>query len=194
MNRKLLLVGGAAAIGLVLLSGRKASASTPPALPAPMPKLVPPAKPAATPVATKPGKVELVSPISDQTAANAAAAAAAAAQSPPMSSPLDTPASSPLISTSSPTVPPPAQSTPSIPDGYDPVAARKAARGVANNLKKGRAGYSRPLLKQWQKQAGIAPDGVYGGATRGALIFFGEKDPPRAFFPPLDTVPYRPPA
>lgn len=194
MNRKVLLLGGAAAVGLLLLSGKKASASTPPALPKPMLELVPKPKPAGVPVATAPGKVELVSPIDEQAAANAAAAAAASAQSPPMSAPATSPPGGSLVSTSSPTAPQPATSTPSIPDGYDPVAARKAARSTANHLStRGRAGYSRPLLKQWQRQAGLTPDGIYGGATRGALLYYGVSDPPQAFFKPVATIPYAPP-
>lgn len=199
MNRKLLLLGGAAAaVGLVLLSGRKASASTPPALPQPMPRVVPDIKVHIGPAVlkpTSPGKVEIVAPVDEQAAANAAAAAAASAESPPMSTPATSPAASSLISTSSPTAPPPSPSTPSIPEGYDPVAARKAARATANHLAtRGRAGYSRPLLKQWQRQAGLASDGTYGGATRGALIYFGVKDPPPAFFKPTNTIPYAAPA
>lgn len=189
MDRKLLLLGGAAVVGLVILSGRKASASAPPALPAPAPRLV-----KADVTAPAPRKVDIVSPIDEQAAANAAAAAAASASAPPMASPVELPASSSLVSTSSPTAPSSAQQTPSIPDGYDPTTARKGARSVANNLTRGIANYSRPLLKQWQRQAGLKPDGVYGGATRGALIHYGVKDPPRPFFPPTNTIPYVPPA
>lgn len=196
MNRKLLLVGGAAAVGLVLLSRSKASAATPPALPGPMPKLVP-TQPPARAVETVPRKVSIIATPDDQAAANAAAAAVASAQSPTMTLPVSSPAASSLTSTSSPSAPQPGES-PSLsqtPDGYDPAAARKAAKGVSNHLaNKGIAGYSRPLLKQWQRQAGLAPDGTYGGATRGALIYYGVASPPRAMFKPTETIPYRPPA
>lgn len=190
MDRKLLLLGGAAVVGLVILSGRKASASAPPALPSPPLKLVP----RADVTVPAPRKVELQAPASDQAAANAAAAAAASASAPPMSSPMASPAASSLTSTSSPAAPSSVSQTPSIPDGYDPTTARKGARSVANNLARGIANYSRPLLKQWQKQAGLKPDGIYGGATRGALLHYGAKDPPRPFFPPTNTIPYVPPA
>jgi hypothetical protein len=59
--------------------------------------------------------------------------------------------------------------------------------------KKGPAGYSHEQLKIWQRQAALTPDGVYGGSTRGALIAFGVKDPPRPFFKPVATIPYVPP-
>lgn len=189
MDRKLLLLGGAAVVGLVILSGRKASASAPPALPSTPLRLVPKAD-LSVPALRK---VAIVTAIDEQAAANAAAAAAASSSAPPMSAPLESPASSSLVSTPSPTAPSSVQQTPSIPDGYDPVTARKGARSVANNLTRGIANYSRPLLKQWQKQAGLKPDGIYGGATRGALIHYGVKDPPRPFFTPTNTIPYVPP-
>jgi murein L,D-transpeptidase YcbB/YkuD len=72
--------------------------------------------------------------------------------------------------------------------------ARRGAKAVASHLARtGRSGYDRRLLRQWQTQAGLTGDGIYGGATRGALIFYGVKDPPRAFFKPVDTIPFSPP-
>jgi hypothetical protein len=82
----------------------------------------------------------------------------------------------------------------STPAGYDPVKARSRARALAAYLaKKGPAGYSHDELKSWQVQAAITPDGKYGGSARGALIFYGVKDPPRPFFAPVATLPYIPP-
>jgi hypothetical protein len=82
----------------------------------------------------------------------------------------------------------------SPPAGYSPATARSRAPAIASHLaKKGRAGYSRPELKSWQQQAGLHADGVYGGSSRGALIYFGVKDPPRPFFAPVATLPYVPP-
>jgi hypothetical protein len=82
----------------------------------------------------------------------------------------------------------------STPAGYDPVKARSRARALAAYLaKKGPAGYSHDELKSWQLQAAITPDGKYGGSARGALIFYGVKDPPRPFFAPVATLPYIPP-
>jgi outer membrane biosynthesis protein TonB len=88
----------------------------------------------------------------------------------------------------------PSQSTPATPPGYDPAAARRSASSIANHLQRsGRSNYDRRLLEQWQRQAGVAPDRIYGGATRGALIYYGVKDPPGPFFPPTQTVPFVPP-
>jgi hypothetical protein len=83
---------------------------------------------------------------------------------------------------------------PQIPAGYDPAKARAGAPAIASHLaKKGPAGYSHEQLKIWQRQAALTPDGVYGGSTRGALIAFGVKSPPRPFFQPVATIPYVPP-
>lgn len=82
----------------------------------------------------------------------------------------------------------------SLPAGYDPQKARAAARATAAHLaKKGPAGYSRPQLTTWQRQAGLSADGLYGGSTRGALIYYGVADPPRPFAAPTATLPYVPP-
>jgi hypothetical protein len=83
---------------------------------------------------------------------------------------------------------------PQIPAGYDPAKARTGASAIASYLaKKGPAGYSREQLRTWQRHAALTPDGVYGGSTRGALIAFGVKNPPRPFFQPVATIPYVPP-
>jgi hypothetical protein len=83
---------------------------------------------------------------------------------------------------------------PQIPAGYDPAKAKAGAPAIASMLaKKGPANYARDQMKGWQKLAALTPDGLYGGSTRGALIHFGVKDPPRPFFKPVATVPYTPP-
>jgi hypothetical protein len=82
-----------------------------------------------------------------------------------------------------------------LPAGYDPAKAKSRARALASHLaKKGPAGYSRAEVKSWQVQAALAADGIYGGSTRGALIYFGVPDPPRPFAAPVATLPYVPPA
>lgn len=82
----------------------------------------------------------------------------------------------------------------SSPAGYDPVKARARARAIAAHLaKKGPSSYSHAELQTWQRQAGLTADGKYGGSSRGALIYFGVKDPPRPFFAPVATLPYVPP-
>jgi peptidoglycan hydrolase-like protein with peptidoglycan-binding domain len=85
--------------------------------------------------------------------------------------------------------PPPRSQSP----GYKPDAAKRAAASVSAHLKRtGKAGYDRRLLRQWQTQAGLTADGLYGPATRGALIFYGQKDPPAAFAG-SGTVPFTAP-
>lgn len=120
---------------------------------------------------------------------------------PPLPTP-PTPAAQPLLSN---VLPPaeggsvkaspvlePGRGTP--PAGYDPAKAKTRARAIAANLaKKGRTSYSHADLKSWQLQAGLTADGLYGGSTRGALIYFGVADPPRPFSPPVATLPYVPP-
>lgn len=64
---------------------------------------------------------------------------------------------------------------------------------AAHLATKGPASYSRSQLAIWQRHAGEKADGLYGGTTRGALIYYGVKDPPRPFFKPTNTVTYKPP-
>jgi peptidoglycan hydrolase-like protein with peptidoglycan-binding domain len=87
--------------------------------------------------------------------------------------------------------PPSRTDTPRLPAGYDPARARAMARSVSNHLANRKiSGYARELVKQFQRAAGITADGIYGGHTRGALIYFGVSNPPRPFFIPTDTLPY----
>jgi hypothetical protein len=70
-----------------------------------------------------------------------------------------------------------------LPAGYDAAKARKMAGQVANHLRNaGRSGYSRPMLREFQRAAGIVVDGLYGGGTRGALVYYGAKTPPTPYF------------
>jgi murein L,D-transpeptidase YcbB/YkuD len=88
----------------------------------------------------------------------------------------------------------PSPTGPQIPAGYAPAKAKAGAAALSRHLAtKGRAAYSRDQLKTWQRHAGLTPDGMYGGSSRGALIHFGVKDPPRPFFSPVATIPYVPP-
>jgi peptidoglycan hydrolase-like protein with peptidoglycan-binding domain len=104
--------------------------------------------------------------------------------SPSLDTPLsaDTPSERyvPIVSmpAARPTVPPPRSQTP----GVNLEAARRGSSAVAANLKrKGKAGYDRRALSTWQKQAGLAADGLYGAKTRAALLAHGVKDPPPPF-------------
>jgi hypothetical protein len=72
------------------------------------------------------------------------------------------------------------------PAGFNPASAKKLAKQVAANIdSKGKASYSRTLLKQFQTAAGLVSDGLYGGASRRALIFYGVPRPPVAAFAPV---------
>ncbi len=80
------------------------------------------------------------------------------------------------------------------PPGFSPSAAKAQAARVAANLKKGRDQYSRPNLTAWQRLAGLAADGIYGGETAGALAWYLQGQPsvaPRPFFKPTTPTPYR---
>lgn len=80
-----------------------------------------------------------------------------------------------------------------LPAGYDPVKARKMAKQVANNIQTKSHNYDRAQLKQFQLAAGLVADGIYGGASRGALIYYGVPRPPRALYKPTADVAYVPP-
>lgn len=95
--------------------------------------------------------------------------------------------------TLSPSAPRPGPTPRSQPPGYNPDVARRSAPSIANHLKRaGKANYDRKLLAQFQTQAGLKPDKLYGPGTRGALVFFGAKDAPPAFTG-SGTTPYKPP-
>jgi murein L,D-transpeptidase YcbB/YkuD len=88
----------------------------------------------------------------------------------------------------------PVDSTAVAPSGYDPALAATLAPALESHLRVKKYDYSRPKLKEFQTAAGLKPDGVYGGGTRGALLYYGAKSPPRPLFAPTDTIPYTPPA
>lgn len=114
-------------------------------------------------------------------------------QKPAEEPPSDAPP--PGLPSSDETAEPPPQSTaaPSEqpPAGFNPATARKLAKAVANNITNKGANYSHEQLRSFQRAAGIDADGLYGGSSRGALIFFGVPRPPATLFKPTATVPYR---
>jgi len=102
---------------------------------------------------------------------------------PDVVSPVPTPA------TPKPTAPVAIDHAP--PAGFDPALARTLAPKVnANLISKKIGGYDHKLLKQFQTAAGIASDGLYGGGSRGALIAYGQKNAPPAFYKPTAVTPY----
>lgn len=79
-------------------------------------------------------------------------------------------------------------------EGVDLRQARRLAPRVAEDVRGRRYSYSRNRMREFQRAAGLAADGEYGGATRGALVYFGVSDAPPALFRPTATVRYTPPA
>lgn len=95
-----------------------------------------------------------------------------------------------------PAVPPPTASAPapsSAPPGYDPALARQLAPQVASSVRGKKYGYDRALTARFQTAAGITSDGIYGGGTRGALLYYGATQVPNPLFKPNATTQYVPP-
>ena len=78
-----------------------------------------------------------------------------------------------------PPTPPPKPPTPAkrsytvVAKNPDPVEARKLMGAVASNLSSQGSNYDPAMLRGFQKAAGLTPDGLYGGRTRGALLYYG---------------------
>lgn len=96
---------------------------------------------------------------------------------PPPPPPVVTPSRPPPRKSSGPTV---------ISKGAVPEDARMMMPGVAGDLSAHGANYNRTALKAFQRAAGIAADGLYGGRTRGALLFYGAP----IVIPPPMTAPF----
>lgn len=75
------------------------------------------------------------------------------------------------------------------PAGFDPMTADALAPQVAQNIESRRRGYDRPLLRRFQRAAGIVVDGMYGAQSRAALVFYGVSDPPAPLFGQRGTTP-----
>jgi hypothetical protein len=175
---------GLAAAALLLFAGKKAAAAKKPAAPRGVVTLGPvtgvKAKPASAPTVTQSNTI--TAPLSEPPSQGGGAPLAASLSADIATDVLTSPAA------------PRADTTPrSQPSGYNPTAARRGAPSIANHLKRaGKAKYDHRLLRQWQTQSGLKPDGLYGPASRGALLFFGVKDPPQPFSG-TGTTPYQPP-
>jgi hypothetical protein len=85
---------------------------------------------------------------------------------------------------------PASSAQPTLPAGYNPARARTLAKSLAQHIASKRYDYSRDLMKDFQRCAGIPMDGVYGGESRGALIYFGAANAPKPLFKPTETLPY----
>lgn len=75
---------------------------------------------------------------------------------------------------------------------YNEASARSNAPRIASDLKLRSRNYNREALAEFQRSAGILADGLYGGETRGALVYYGVHDAPGALFRPTATVRYVP--
>lgn len=100
-----------------------------------------------------------------------------------------------------PTAPSPTSPAPvpmPSPSTFNEAQARELAPRVAYNLRnRGSRRYDHDLLRRFQRAAGLEADGLYGGSTRGALIYFGVRNPPSPFVRTAghgrETVTYQPP-
>jgi peptidoglycan hydrolase-like protein with peptidoglycan-binding domain len=81
---------------------------------------------------------------------------------------------------------------PAPPAGYDKTKAKAQAKDVAAMLVKSGKAYDKPRLVNWQRFAGLKPDGVYGPLTKSALEYYGGKPP--APFVAGPATKYQPPA
>lgn len=61
----------------------------------------------------------------------------------------------------------------------DPDEARRLAAGTATAIRERSSGW-RNRLRAFQRAAGIAADGRYGGLSYNALIYYGIRNPPPA--------------
>jgi hypothetical protein len=185
----------AALAALVLFGGGSSAQASAPA-PAPTPVAAPPKKKAAkkTPSSSSSSSSPMPDADADIEAAARLAAATLEAQTIQRPSGGKVMVMPPVDITAQ--VPPPAAPRADLapkpqPTGYNPQAARREAASLAAHLKRsGRANYDRRMLEAWQRKAGLIPDRIYGGASRGALRFYGVADPPPAFFPPTQEIPF----
>lgn len=70
------------------------------------------------------------------------------------------------------------------------TAMRPLARRVAADIRDRKYDYSRAGLQRLQREAGLKPDGIYGGASAGMLRAVLGQTPPRPLFKPTTEVPY----
>jgi peptidoglycan hydrolase-like protein with peptidoglycan-binding domain len=88
---------------------------------------------------------------------------------------------------------PPAPSSSAVSATLARALAAQVEKNLRNPPAKNIYNYDRKLMASFQKAAGIAQDGLYGGGTRAALIYYGAKNVPAALFAPK-TGTYKPPA
>ena len=94
----------------------------------------------------------------------------------PQPAPATTPQPAPA------TTPQPAPVTTPTPQDFNPSEASRLASAIASNIRTKRYSYNRRGLAVFQRAAGLTPDGLYGGKSAGALVFYGVSPPPRPLF------------
>ena len=77
--------------------------------------------------------------------------------------------------------PPPAPGAQKTPPGFDRSKASNSAKDIAKHLTQKQYNYNRKAMKAWQTVAGIVADGLYGPATRNALLAFTPTAPKALF-------------
>lgn len=76
------------------------------------------------------------------------------------------------------------------PDGFDRQQAFALAPRVRDDVAGRKYSYSRQQMKDFQRAAGVAADGIYGGGSAGALRHYLGGPPPRPLFKPTAEKPY----
>lgn len=77
---------------------------------------------------------------------------------------------------------PASRTRPQPPAGYDRIKAANAAPDIARHIAQKQHNYARKALKAWQIVAGVVPDGIYGPATREALVYYVGSQAPKALY------------
>lgn len=144
---------------------------TPPGVPGPTLPTGPQAKPDDA----------LDTPSDDPAEAEAEEAEVQAAPPPPTVDPAEAAEPPPAAPTpqSDPTNPDPSFTPPT---GFDPSKAGSMAQGLNDHISATRYSYNRGRVREFQKAAGIAADGIYGPGTHAALAFYGVNNPTRGLF------------
>lgn len=87
------------------------------------------------------------------------------------------------------------------PPGFDATQAGSLAHDLNRHLlarvkqygSQAKWHVDRKLIARFQAAAGINADGLYGGGTRGALVYYGQQNAPTPMWDPKATITYKPP-
>lgn len=172
---------------------------TPAPAPAPTPAPVPTPAPTPAPVEEEAEEGDIIEVADDSESPTqeeldeAEAVAEEAADPSPVPAPTPAPVPPPVVAP--PATPAPLQDP--VPEPlWNLDAMQELARRIAADIRSKRHNYNRSVLRGFQEAAFLAADGIYGPASRGALIFFGVDNPPAALYDPrgIRTTTYIPPS